>query len=214
MIPQKWLGISAVIALLSACALSGGVNDTDIGLSKTSVFDAPDPEVFVYDDTRARYSKSLARAFPGAPPQVPHEMESMLPITLEDNQCLECHDRPDEIGEEKVKGGNPMDKQHYASIGESGSEDGWSLSGMRFTCNQCPVAVAYEDRFIDFVKKYKEKGVKFVAINVNTTEDLGAMKQRLLTSSSAQQRPMVCRRRWSSIRVAPILPGLRTSIFY
>jgi peroxiredoxin len=47
-----------------------------------------------------------------------------------------------------------------------------------FTCNICPVAVAYEDRFIEFTKQYKDKGVSFVAINVNTTEDLEAMKQR------------------------------------
>lgn len=49
---------------------------------------------------------------------------------------------------------------------------------VNFTCNVCPVAVAYEDRFIDFVKQYKDKGVAFVAINVNTSEDLDAMKQR------------------------------------
>lgn len=47
-----------------------------------------------------------------------------------------------------------------------------------FTCNQCPVSVAYEDRFIEFTKKYKEKGVQFIAINVNYTEDLSAMKER------------------------------------
>jgi peroxiredoxin len=47
-----------------------------------------------------------------------------------------------------------------------------------FTCNRCPVAVAYEDRFIDFAKKYDEKGVKFVALNVNSGEDLEAMKER------------------------------------
>lgn len=47
-----------------------------------------------------------------------------------------------------------------------------------FTCNICPVAVAYEDRFIEFAKKYKDKGVSFVAINVNSTEDISAMKQR------------------------------------
>jgi len=33
-----------------------------------------------------------------------------------------------------------------------------------FTCNHCPVAVAYEDRFIEFAKAYKSKGVQFVAI--------------------------------------------------
>lgn len=47
-----------------------------------------------------------------------------------------------------------------------------------FTCNNCPVAVAYEDRFIDFAKKYESKGVKFIAINVNESENLTAMKQR------------------------------------
>ncbi|MHB0957270.1 MAG: thioredoxin family protein [Pirellulaceae bacterium] len=47
-----------------------------------------------------------------------------------------------------------------------------------FTCNECPVAVAYEDRFIEFAKKYADKDVKFFAINVNSTEDLEAMKKR------------------------------------
>lgn len=47
-----------------------------------------------------------------------------------------------------------------------------------FTCNNCPVAVAYEDRFIEFTKEYEAKGVKFVAINVNYTENLPAMKGR------------------------------------
>ncbi len=47
-----------------------------------------------------------------------------------------------------------------------------------FTCNECPVAKAYEDRFIGFTKKYADKGVKFIAINVNAREDLDAMKQR------------------------------------
>lgn len=46
-----------------------------------------------------------------------------------------------------------------------------------FTCNQCPVAVAYEDRFIGFAKEYKDKGVEFVAINVNP-ETMQQMKAR------------------------------------
>jgi peroxiredoxin len=47
-----------------------------------------------------------------------------------------------------------------------------------FTCNNCPVARAYEDRFIDFTKANKDKGVAVVAINVNVSEDLERMKQR------------------------------------
>lgn len=47
-----------------------------------------------------------------------------------------------------------------------------------FTCNNCPVAVAYQDRFVEFTKKYKDKGAAFIAINVNTGEDLQKMKTR------------------------------------
>jgi peroxiredoxin len=41
------------------------------------------------------------------------------------------------------------------------------------TCNHCPVAVAYEDRIIDFTKKYASgpgSKVALVAINVNNNE--------------------------------------------
>ena len=48
-----------------------------------------------------------------------------------------------------------------------------------FTCNHCPVAQAYHERFNAFNAKYKEKPVGFVAINVNATpkESVDAMKE-------------------------------------
>ena len=50
------------------------------------------------------------------------------------------------------------------------------------TCNHCPVAVAYEDRIIDFAKKHAGPNSKvgFIAINVNNIEDdsLPKMKER------------------------------------
>jgi peroxiredoxin len=51
------------------------------------------------------------------------------------------------------------------------------------TCNHCPVAQAYEDRIIQFVKKYAsgpDSKVAFVAINVNNLEadKLPKMKER------------------------------------
>jgi peroxiredoxin len=49
-----------------------------------------------------------------------------------------------------------------------------------FTCNHCPVAVAYEERLVALEKEYKDKGVELVAINVNNIESdkLPAMKER------------------------------------
>jgi peroxiredoxin len=50
------------------------------------------------------------------------------------------------------------------------------------TTNHCPVAVAYEDRIIDFAKKYAgpDSKVGFIAINVNNMEadKLPKMKER------------------------------------
>ncbi|WP_057939041.1 redoxin domain-containing protein [Algoriphagus resistens] len=39
---------------------------------------------------------------------------------------------------------------------------------INFTCNHCPTAQAYEDRFIDVVEDYKDKNVSFVAISSNS----------------------------------------------
>ena len=39
---------------------------------------------------------------------------------------------------------------------------------INFTCNHCPTAQAYEDRFNDLVKKYRDQGVDFVAISPNS----------------------------------------------
>jgi peroxiredoxin len=72
-----------------------------------------------------------------------------------------------------VKG---VDGEEYSL--KSLTEDG-GVVVVAFTCNQCPVAVAYEDRFIEFNKQFADKDVKFIAINSNNqTEDLEAMKTR------------------------------------
>lgn len=51
-----------------------------------------------------------------------------------------------------------------------------------FHCNECPVATDYQDRYIEFVGKYKDKGVAFVAINCDIVnaedENLKTMKAR------------------------------------
>src|SRR5262249_41673922 len=53
---------------------------------------------------------------------------------------------------------------------------------MVITCNHCPVAVAYEDRIIEFTKKHAgpDSKVALVAINVNNNEEdkMPAMQNR------------------------------------
>jgi peroxiredoxin len=47
-----------------------------------------------------------------------------------------------------------------------------------FTGNNCPVAIAYQDRLMKLAADYKDQGVSVVAINVNQGEQLEAMKER------------------------------------
>ena len=49
-----------------------------------------------------------------------------------------------------------------------------------FTCNECPVAAAYENRLIQFLKDYQDKGVQVVAISVSKrpADSLDKMKIR------------------------------------
>ena len=49
-----------------------------------------------------------------------------------------------------------------------------------FTCNHCPVAVAYEDRLVALQKDYGPKGVQVIAVNVNNipADRLDKMKER------------------------------------
>jgi len=85
-----------------------------------------------------------------------------------------------------LKVGSPM-----PSFANLQTTDGKTISSGDFrkdvvvlciTCNHCPVAVAYEDRIINFVKKHAgtDGKVDFVAINVNNIEAdrLDKMKER------------------------------------
>jgi len=51
---------------------------------------------------------------------------------------------------------------------------------MVFTCNHCPVAIAYQDRLVALQKDYQKKGVQLIAVNVNNipADRLEPMKVR------------------------------------
>ena len=57
---------------------------------------------------------------------------------------------------------------------------GQKLVVVAFTCNTCPMAKAYEQRFVEFSRDYRDKDVAFVAINCNTgpADQLPAMQER------------------------------------
>ena len=147
---MKVLAILTAICLAAATAAcnmktddmaSGPIEDLNMGLSKTSVFDTPTPDLYDYSDAKPGYNDRLARAWEELPPLVPHRTEEYLPVTIEDNQCLDCHDVPKYIDkplntDRTVKNKSPMSRNHYASM------DLEDLDGARFNCTQCHVPVS------------------------------------------------------------------------
>lgn len=110
------------------------VRDDQIGLSPTSVFDDPTPEVFDYPDTEPSAAKALQRAYFGAPPQVPHRIDNLLPIRAKRNACLRCHDAPDTIGKSRPAGDpTPMPATHYVKLGDGSLK----RADNRHVCVQC-----------------------------------------------------------------------------
>jgi len=119
--------------------------DDQMGLSKTSVFDDPSPAVFDYPRTEPHEAQPMPRAWEGAPPQIPHNIEDFLPIDAQKNRCSSCHEKPALLGKKKIKGlPTPMPESHYVK-----AEDGkLTRSGARYICTQCHTPQAQVDDLI------------------------------------------------------------------
>lgn len=82
-----------------------------------------------------------------------------------------------EIGDAapKFSGLESVDGKSY-SLGDFEGKDAVVLV---FTCNHCPVAQSYNERFNEFVADYKDKPVGFLAISVSNdpADDFEAMKK-------------------------------------
>jgi len=119
-----------------------GVADRDLGLSKTDVNDSPAPDSFHYSDKFPGSSDVLPRAYPGAPPQIPHNIESFIPVTAKNNMCKGCHDNPAMMGK-KVKGmATAIPASHYTDVRHAPGKMGKELVGARYVCTQCHVPQA------------------------------------------------------------------------
>jgi nitrate reductase cytochrome c-type subunit len=110
--------------------------------SLSSLSDQALPE---YPDADAGESTKIARDFPDAPPQIPHAVEEMFPITLAGNECLECHLPENATGDDV-----PLPDSHFkAPVMGKGAVDqpmAWvvkdyqqtqDVMGARYSCNMC-----------------------------------------------------------------------------
>ena len=183
------IGLSAVlVSALFAVTLSAVsetpkkfVDPESIGLRKTSTEgeDTTTPEKTNYSKSTPGSGYKIKRAFQDAPPMIPHDTEGMLPITINDNQCVMCH-MPD-AAKEMGMGATPVPVSHLTNFrpyhileGEGESEEFKKITddmnndtkiekkdmlvGARFNCSACH-APQSDGKLVDnnFKAKYLSK---------------------------------------------------------
>jgi cytochrome c-type protein NapB len=123
---------AALVLSVHAMAADPAVAEEEMGLSKTPVTVDPDPAAFEYRQADPSTSGVLPRAYLGAPPQIPHGIEDLVPITRDANNCAACHQQPDQVGKKKVAGEpTPLPATHYTSVKKN------ALQMRRYNCVQC-----------------------------------------------------------------------------
>jgi cytochrome c-type protein NapB len=139
----SFLAILGLAAAITACATSGnsGSAALDEANSDAEVYGIPTPAVYVYSDGKPGYNDRLEKSWDELPPSIPHRVDEFLPVVMEDNQCLDCHDVPKYIGrplntDRTIKNKSPMSKEHYAT------KELDDIDGARFNCTQCHVPLS------------------------------------------------------------------------
>ena len=134
--------ISCMAAFMGLAQAAESIKDSDTGLSKQSVFDVPTPEAFDYKGVMPGNDPVYKRAYPGAPPQIPHNIELMTPVKAGVNYCLSCHGSSAELSQPLKGKPTPIPVSHYTDLRHQPDVATKKLVGARYVCTQCHVPQA------------------------------------------------------------------------
>ncbi len=156
------LATSSFLIFVGCSTAQPTISEESLGLRKVDLYseDKVTPDATKYSKAAPSTSKTIARAFQDAPPMIPHDVEGMLPITVNNNQCISCHTpgvaesfgtlpypkshminfRPDTsltkngdiVKNGKIVENTSSEKLEYVTINEM-----HQLSNSRFNCSQC-----------------------------------------------------------------------------
>jgi len=128
------LALVAVAAALAA-ATPKAIPEREVGLAKGGPTEVKAPPVVKENDSAPGDRPARPRAYPGAPPVVPHAIADLLPITREANACVDCH-----AVEVKKKGEpTPIPASHYTDLRNAPGKRADKVVGARWVCTACHV---------------------------------------------------------------------------
>jgi cytochrome c-type protein NapB len=130
----------------AARSASGTTDDVVVFFRTASIESLSDQALPAYPEADPGESTRIPRDFPDAPPQIPHAVDDMYPITLQSNECLDCHLPENATGVGEV----PLPESHFKLpvMGKGAADDPmvWvvksyqktqDLAGTRYNCNMC-----------------------------------------------------------------------------
>ena len=111
------------------------VPDSELGLAKGSVFDVADPDPVRSNPLDPGEGARFPRAFVEGPPQSSHSLAGMLPITREENLCIDCH-----LIEGAEEGDpTPIPESHLVDLRNAPDVIREDVAGARYVCVTCHV---------------------------------------------------------------------------
>ncbi|MEW6677841.1 MAG: nitrate reductase cytochrome c-type subunit [Pseudomonadota bacterium] len=132
--PGVWMSalLAALLSVSAGAVENQAIPDDTIGLSKTSVYDDPSPDVVEFKGGDPGSNKRLGTSYHTAPPMIPHSTRDMVPIKQDFNLCKDCHVQPAMIGM-KLEPGMPVPApaSHYVNVKKE------ELYMGRWNCVQC-----------------------------------------------------------------------------
>lgn len=136
-------GIACIVTGVGTAYAAAPIKPDSMGLSKGSVFGTPTPKTFHYSTLPPGQSTPLPRSYDGAPPQIPHNIRGLVPITANSNMCISCHARPNMWGSVRAKGmPTPIPPSHYTDLRNAPGKVSKNLVKARYNCTQCHVPQA------------------------------------------------------------------------
>ncbi len=104
------------------------------GADVTAPDNAPDVKQYAGKTPGVGQPTLIERTFVGQPPMVPHSIEKYVPLTMEENACMECH-QTEEIRGQKIP---QIGTSHFSKTAKS-SNGKPALEMSRFQCDSCHV---------------------------------------------------------------------------
>ena len=118
------------------------VTDDELSYRNEPLMDPSDTPVPSFAAADPGDAELMSRAFENSPPLIPHNTDDLLPISIGDNQCLDCHlpENAEDSGATATPASHLYDMRRDVQLTD--------LNPANFNCTQCHATQAEVDPLI------------------------------------------------------------------